>query len=142
MRGDPLAAVEQLDGARGDASPDLLAQQAMGRGVVVLVDLDVIVEPDRAFLPDGEGVGLGGQRLERRTASSSKSARRLAPRCRDTRSLSCATSSATAAFSAVSEKKRRLRSLATMKRVATWTAASTFALSRGLCGRAGTMAVS
>ena len=54
MRGDPLAVVEQLDGARGDAGPDFLAQQAMGRRVVVLVDLDVIVEPDRAFLPGGE----------------------------------------------------------------------------------------
>jgi hypothetical protein len=32
----------------------------------VLVDLDVIVEPDRAFLPGGEDVGLGGQRPERR----------------------------------------------------------------------------
>ena len=66
MRRNPLAAVEQFDRARGDARPDLLAQQAMGRRVVVLVDLDVVVEPDPAFLPRGEDVGLGRQRLERR----------------------------------------------------------------------------
>ena len=66
MRRNPLAAVEQFDRARGDARPDLLAEQAMGRRVVVLVDLDVVVEPDPAFLPGGEDVGLGRQRLERR----------------------------------------------------------------------------
>jgi hypothetical protein len=66
MRRDPLAAVEQFDRAHGDARPDPLAQQAMRRRVIVLVDLDVIVEPNRAFLPGGEDVGLGRQRLERR----------------------------------------------------------------------------
>jgi hypothetical protein len=33
----------------------------------VLVDLDVVVEPDPALLPLGEDVGLGRQRLERRS---------------------------------------------------------------------------
>ena len=47
MRGNPLATVEQFDRAGGDARPDLLAQQAMGNRVVVLVDLDVVVEPNR-----------------------------------------------------------------------------------------------
>jgi len=59
----------------------------------------------------------------------------------DIRLLICATSSAIAAFSSQSEKKQRLRSLATMKRVATWTATSTFALSRARYGRAGTTAI-
>ena len=47
-----------------------------------------------------------------------------------------------AAFSSASEKNVRFRSLAMIQRVATCTATSTLALSRGLYGRAGTMAVS
>ena len=66
MRGDALAAVEDLDRARRDARPHLLAQQLVRHRVVVLVDLDVVVEPDPAFLPFGKDVGLGRQRLERR----------------------------------------------------------------------------
>ena len=46
--------------------PDLHAQQLVRHRVVVLPDLDVVVEPDPAFLPFGEDVGLGRQRLERR----------------------------------------------------------------------------
>ena len=65
MRRNPLVAVEQFDRARGDACPDFLAQEAMGRRVVVLLDLDVVVEPDPAFLPRGKDVGLGRQRFER-----------------------------------------------------------------------------
>ena len=48
MRGNALAAVEDFDRARGDACPHLLAQQLVRHRVVVLVDLDVIVEPDPA----------------------------------------------------------------------------------------------
>ena len=66
MRGNALAAVEDLDRARRDARPDLLAQQLVRHRVVVLLDLDVVVEPDPAFLPFGKDVGLGRQRLERR----------------------------------------------------------------------------
>ena len=66
MCGNPLAAVKNFNGARRDASPDLLAQQVMWRRVVVLLDLDVVIEPDPAFLPFGKDVGLGRQRLERR----------------------------------------------------------------------------
>lgn len=57
------------------------------------------------------------------------------------RSLICLTSSAMAAFNAVSEKNCRLRSLAMMKRVATWTPTSTLALSRARYGRAGRIVV-
>ena len=66
MGGDALAAMEQLDGARRDPRPHLLAEQLMRHRVVVLVDLDVVVEPEPAFLPLGVHVGLGRQRLERR----------------------------------------------------------------------------
>ena len=65
MRGDAFAAMKDLDRAGGDARPDFLAQQLVRHRVVVLVDLDVVVEPDPAFLPFGEDVGLGRQRLER-----------------------------------------------------------------------------
>ena len=67
MRGNPLAAVEDFDRARGDARPHLLAQQLVRHRVIVLVDLDVVIEPDPAFLPFGKDVRLGRQRLERRT---------------------------------------------------------------------------
>ena len=61
MRGDPLAAVEDFDRARGDARPYLLAQQLMRRRVIVLFDFDVIIEPDPALLPFGKNVGLSRQ---------------------------------------------------------------------------------
>src|SRR6187401_1948514 len=66
MRGDALAAMEDFDGARRDAHPHLLAQQLVRRGVVVLLDLDVIVEPEPALLPLGVDVGLCRQCFERR----------------------------------------------------------------------------
>ena len=43
MCGNALAAVEDLDRARGDARPHLLAQQLMRHGVIVLVDIDVAI---------------------------------------------------------------------------------------------------
>ena len=48
VAGDPLALVEDLDGARGDAGLDLLTQQRVGDGVVMAGDLDVVVEADGA----------------------------------------------------------------------------------------------
>ena len=90
MGGDAIAAMEDLDGARRDPRPQLLAQQRVRHRVVVLLDLDVIIEADPALLPFGVDVGLGRQRLQAPIARvASNSARRLAPRCRDTRSLSC-----------------------------------------------------
>jgi hypothetical protein len=56
MRGDALAVMEDLDGTRRDAHPYLLARQLAGGRVVVLLDLDVVVEPDRALLPFGVDV--------------------------------------------------------------------------------------
>ncbi len=64
MAHDPAAAMEQFDGARSDACADRLPSQAMGDGVVVLVDLDVIVDADPTFLPLGVFVGLRRQRRE------------------------------------------------------------------------------
>ena len=43
VAGDALVAVEQLDGLIGDAGVDHLAHQAIGHGVEVSVDLDVVV---------------------------------------------------------------------------------------------------
>src|SRR5512135_2967517 len=46
VTGDPLAAVEDLDGSGGDACLNLLTQPRMRHAVPVLGDLDVIVEAD------------------------------------------------------------------------------------------------
>ena len=59
--------MEDLDRARRDPRPRLLAQQRVRHRVVVPLDLDVVVEADPAFLPFRVDVGLGRQRLERRT---------------------------------------------------------------------------
>lgn len=66
MGRNALAAVEDFDGARGDARPNRLAQQLVRHRVVVLLDLDVVIEPDPAFLPLGKNVGLRRQWLEGR----------------------------------------------------------------------------
>ena len=46
MGGDAIAAMEQLDRARRDPRPQRLAQQRMRHRVVMLLDLDVIIEPE------------------------------------------------------------------------------------------------
>ncbi|MCA6105541.1 hypothetical protein J6525_45760 [Bradyrhizobium sp. WSM 4400] len=66
MRGDPLALVENLDGAGGEAHLDLGADEAMRDAVVMRLDLDVIVDADPADPPLGEHVGALRQVLERR----------------------------------------------------------------------------
>jgi hypothetical protein len=106
----------------------------------VLVDLDVVIEPDPALLPFGKNVGFGRQRLksrllqilEQRTTAGAEMARRAIVDLRDQLGDG---------RNAESEKNCWLRSLAMMKRVATCTATSTLALSRARYGRAGTMAV-
>src|SRR5512135_975911 len=64
VTGDPLAAVEDLDGSGGDACLNLLTQQRMRHAVPVLGDLDVIVEADTAPLPVGVFVGGWWQRQQ------------------------------------------------------------------------------
>ena len=59
-----LAAKEDLHRARRDPRPHLLAEQLVRHGVIVLLNLDVIVEPDPAFLPLRESVWLRRQHLQ------------------------------------------------------------------------------
>jgi hypothetical protein len=58
--------VADLDRLLGDPRPDLLAQEPVGHRIVVAVDLDMVVEPDRALLPLRVDVRGAGQRLQRR----------------------------------------------------------------------------
>ncbi len=62
--GHPLAAMEDLDHARGGANLDLGADQRMRNRVEEVVDLDVIVEVDARASPLGELPVVGGQRNE------------------------------------------------------------------------------
>jgi hypothetical protein len=66
MDGDALALVEDLDAVGGQARLDLGAGEAVGDGVIVSVDVDVIVDADPAHAPLAVFVGLTRQRLERR----------------------------------------------------------------------------
>src|SRR5215475_3906459 len=66
MRGNALAAMEDLYRARRDANPHLLAHQLERHGVVVLLNLDVVVEPELAFFPLCVAVRFRRQGLERR----------------------------------------------------------------------------
>ena len=65
--GHTLAFMEELDGALGDPGPELLFGQGMGNRIVMLGDLDMVVEAGAALLPFGVLIGLGRQRLERRS---------------------------------------------------------------------------
>src|SRR6266540_7510713 len=65
MSCDPLAAMEDLDGACRDPYPHRLAQQRVRHRVVMPLDLDVVIEADPAFLPFRVEVGLDRQLLER-----------------------------------------------------------------------------
>src|SRR5262245_49102781 len=58
MSRDPLAAMEDLDGARRDPYPHGLAQQRVWHRVVMPLDFDVIIEADLALLPFRVKVGL------------------------------------------------------------------------------------
>ncbi len=65
MGRNALAITEDFDRLLGHARPNLLAQQLVGHGVMAPVDLDMVVEPDRALLPlriDVRGCGQGFER--------------------------------------------------------------------------------
>jgi hypothetical protein len=64
--GDALAFVENLDAAGGQPRLDLGAGEAVGDGIIVGVDVDVIVDADPAHAPLAVFVRLVRQRLERR----------------------------------------------------------------------------
>src|SRR5277367_3955061 len=65
MSRDSIAAMEDLDGARRDPYPHLLAQQRVWHRVIMPLDFDVVVEADPAFLPLRVNIGLDRQLLER-----------------------------------------------------------------------------
>ena len=141
--GDAIAAMEQLDRACRDPRPQLLAQQRVRHRVVVLLDLDVIVEAGPALLPLGVDVGLSRKWLERWPVQLLK--QRAAARAEmpgDAVVQRCDTDRGSLRSTRRARRTVLLRSLAMIQRVATCTATSTFALSRGFLGRAGTMAVS
>ena len=64
--GDALAFVENLDAAGGQARLHLGAGEAVGDGIIVGVDVDVIVDADPAHAPLAVLIGFAGERLERR----------------------------------------------------------------------------
>ena len=104
------------------------------------VDLDVIIDVDARVTPVGVDVAIARERLQRRPIEplEERARHRAAFIGRSLRSVS---SSAIRAFNAARVKKVSFRSRARIQRSATWTATSTFALSRGFAGRAGTIAV-
>ena len=66
MGGAALAVMEDLDGARGEASVDMLVDERIRDGVVVPVQLDVVVDVDpRVDLPLAVDERLGRPRPER-----------------------------------------------------------------------------
>ena len=67
MAGHALAAAEDLDGGGGQARPELLADQFVRDRVMVPLEPDVVVQPDRRLAPVGMDEGLRRQRQHRRT---------------------------------------------------------------------------
>ena len=134
-RGNAIAAMENLDRTRRDARPELLAQQLVRHRVVVFGDLDVVVEPDPAFLPFDKDVGLNRQRFERRPLQILE--QRPAARTEMALRAIVDLGDQLGDGGVQCEKNCRLRSFAMMKRVATCTATSTLALSRGFLGQIG-----
>src|ERR1700693_908092 len=65
MSSDSIAAMEDLDGARCDPCPHLLAQQRVRHGGIMPLACDVVMEADPAFLPFRVKIGLDRQLLER-----------------------------------------------------------------------------
>lgn len=61
VRGDPLAAGEDLDGAGGETDLHLGAREAVGDAVEVIVDVDVVVDANAAHAPFGKNVWLDRQ---------------------------------------------------------------------------------
>ena len=143
VRGDPLALGEYLDGAAGEPDLDLGAGKAMRHAVIMLVDIDVVIDPDAAGAPFGEHVRLGRQGLERRPVEFFEE---LAPRHAETpdRALVVQPHSVTLVMASFNSPKlwnRRLRRRPRIQRSMISTPTSTLALSRGLRGLAGSTPV-
>ena len=61
MRSDLLALGKYLDSTAGEPDLDLGAGKAMRHAVIMLVDIDVIIDPDAAGAPFGEHIRFGRQ---------------------------------------------------------------------------------
>ena len=97
------------------------------------LDLDVVVEPDPAFLPLGVDVGLGRQRLERRALDLlEQRAAAGAEMARDAVRSSASTSSADGGVQLGEREEAAVAQPGDDPALATCTATSTLALSRGL----------
>src|SRR4029453_9606903 len=66
VHGDALALAEHLDGARRDPDAELFIGEAIRHAVVMVLDLDMIVEPGPAQTPLGIDIRLRRQWLEHR----------------------------------------------------------------------------
>ncbi|KAF2988670.1 hypothetical protein MJC1_04252 [Methylocystis sp. MJC1] len=66
MDGDALALAKNLDAADGQPRLDLRPGEAIGHGVIVRVDLDMIIDADAAQTPFAIFIGRDRQRLQRR----------------------------------------------------------------------------
>ena len=64
MDPDALAAMEDLDGARGDADVDFLANERVRNRIEEVMDLDVVIEIDPRASPFRELPVLGGELVE------------------------------------------------------------------------------
>ncbi len=67
VSGNSLALVEDLDRIGGDTSLDLLAGKAIGNGIIVPLDLDVIIQPGAPDTPFGKDITFDRQRSQSRT---------------------------------------------------------------------------
>ena len=106
MDADALAAMEDLDGSRGDPHVDLGADERVRDRIEKAVDLDVIIEIDPRAPPFRELPIVGGQGDEGVRSIVSNSSRRLRPRLRIMRCMT----SAIASLHSASEKKVSPRS--------------------------------
>src|ERR1700686_1304475 len=134
---NPLALVEDLNGAVREARLNGLPQKPERHRVVMAIDLDMIVGRNRAALPLGILVALARKPFQRRPVETGEEIVAARFRCFITFALIFVTQSRTASFNSTKEKKRRLRSLPSTKRETMPTAASTLALSSGRRTRAG-----
>jgi hypothetical protein len=105
------------------------------------VDLDVVVDGDAGDRPLAIGERLGRQRPQRRPFQSLEELATAGAYTRMGRAFRSLSNSAMRVLSAAREKKVSWRSRARIHRSAIRTPASIVALSRGLAGRAGKMAV-
>ncbi len=67
MSGNSLALVEDLDRIGGDTSLDLLAGKAIGNGIIVPLDLDVIIQPGTPDTLLGKNIAFDRQWSQSRT---------------------------------------------------------------------------